>query len=183
MAEQNNTITDAEEVRLPPVNMRKFRIMSIWFVRFFFVLLFSFFVLSLIIPLRPKYSESEKRELTKFPKFTLTALVSGDYFDGINSWYSDTFPLREKLTDINAFFSAFYGKTDVQIQGDVKKGDDIPESHPGRHLRCIIRCVICGVKRAIKARELVLLGGIIRAAEAANTRADSGRHRHSVHCL
>ena len=131
MAEQNNTITDAEEVRLPPVNMRKFRIMSIWFVRFFFVLLFSFFVLSLIIPLRPKYSESEKRELTKFPKFTLTALVSGDYFDGINSWYSDTFPLREKLTDINAFFSAFYGKTDVQIQGDVKKGDDIPESHPG----------------------------------------------------
>ena len=131
MAEQNNTITDAEEVRLPPVNMRKFRIMSIWFVRFFFVLLFSFFILSLIIPLRPKYSESEKRELTKFPKFTLTALVSGDYFDGINSWYSDTFPLREKLTDINAFFSAFYGKTDVQIQGDVKKGDDIPESHPG----------------------------------------------------
>ena len=131
MAEQNNTITDAEEVRLPPVNMRKFRIMSIWFVRFFFVLLFSFFILSLIIPLRPKYSESEKRELTKFPKFTLTALVSGDYFDGINSWYSDTFPLREKLTDINAFFSAFYGKTDVQIQGDIKKGDDIPESHPG----------------------------------------------------
>ena len=45
MAEQNNTITDEEEVRLPPVNMRKFRIMSIWFVRFFFVLLFSFFVL------------------------------------------------------------------------------------------------------------------------------------------
>ena len=130
MAEQNNAITDAEEVRLPPVNMRKFRIMSIWFVRLFFVLLFSFFVLSLIIPLRPKYSESEKRELTKFPKFTLTALVSGDYFDGINSWYSDTFPLREKLTDINAFFSAFYGKTDVQIKGDVEKGDDIPESHP-----------------------------------------------------
>ena len=105
MAEQNNNASSTEEVRLPPVNMRKFRIMSIWFVRFFFVLLFSCFILSLIIPLRPKYSESEKRELAKFPKFTFTALVSGKYFDGINSWYSDTFPLREKLTDINAFFT------------------------------------------------------------------------------
>ena len=130
MAEQNNNASSTEEVRLPPVNMRKFRIMSIWFVRFFFVLLFSCFILSLIIPLRPKYSESEKRELAKFPKFTFTALVSGKYFDGINSWYSDTFPLREKLTDINAFFTGLYGKSDVRIQGDVATGDDIPESHP-----------------------------------------------------
>lgn len=130
MAEQNNNASSTEEVRLPPVNMRKFRIMSIWFVRFFFVLLFSCFILSLIIPLRPKYSESEKRELAKFPKFTFTALVSGKYFDGINSWYSDTFPLREKLTDINAFFTGLYGKSDVRIQGDVETGDDIPESHP-----------------------------------------------------
>ena len=138
-------------MRTSPVNMRKFRIMSIWFVRFFFVLLFSFFILSLIIPLRPKYSESEKRELTKFPKiYAYSPRLAADS-DGINSWYSDTFPLREKLTDINAFFSAFYGKTDVQQQGDVKKGDDIPRKPPGRHLRCIIRCVICGVKRAIKA--------------------------------
>ena len=124
MAEQNNNASSTEEVRLPPVNMRKFRIMSIWFVRFFFVLLFSCFILSLIIPLRPKYSESEKRELAKFPKFTFTALVSGKYFDGINSWYSDTFPLREKLTDINAFFTGLYGKSDVRIQGDVETGDD-----------------------------------------------------------
>ena len=130
MAEQNNNASSTEEVRLPPVNMRTFRIMSIWFVRFFFVLLFSCFILSLIIPLRPKYSESEKRELAKFPKFTFTALVSGKYFDGINSWYSDTFPLREKLTDINAFFTGLYGKSDVRIQGDVETGDDIPESHP-----------------------------------------------------
>ena len=111
MAEQNNTASSTEEVRLPPVNMRKFRIMSIWFVRFFFVLLFSCFILSLIIPLRPKYSENEKRELTKFPKFTFTALVSGKYFDGINSWYSgpddcrptDGMPLTLPVSIVRSF--------------------------------------------------------------------------------
>ena len=51
MAEQNNNASSTEEVRLPPVNMRKFRIMSTWFVRFFFVLLFSCFILSLAVQL------------------------------------------------------------------------------------------------------------------------------------
>lgn len=112
----------------PPVYTRALRIVSIWFTRLFFFLLMAVFVTALIIPLRPKYSENEKRELTKFPKFTLSALASGDYFDGISEWYADTFPFREKLTDINAFFSALYGKTDIQIQGDVAEGDEIPVS-------------------------------------------------------
>ena len=50
MAEQNNNASSTEEVRLPPVNMRKFRIMSIWFVRFFCVLLISCFILSNLPP-------------------------------------------------------------------------------------------------------------------------------------
>lgn len=110
-------------------NMRRLRILNVWYVRVFILILFSFFILSLIIPLRPKYSESEKRELAKFPKFTFSALFSGDYFDGINEWYSDTFPLREALTDVNAFFTGFYGKTDVQIHGTVQKGDEIPTNN------------------------------------------------------
>ena len=65
-------------------NMRRLRILNVWYVRVFILILFSFFILSLIIPLRPKFSESEKRELAKFPKFTFSALFSGDYFDGIN---------------------------------------------------------------------------------------------------
>ena len=33
-----------------------------------------------LIPLRPTFSEREKRELTKFPEFSVKALLSGDYF-------------------------------------------------------------------------------------------------------
>lgn len=129
--EINKTESKGEVERLtPPVYTRAFRIMSIWYTRLFFFLLMAVFVTALIIPLRPKYSENEKRELTKFPKFTLSALASGDYFDGISEWYADTFPFREKLTDINAFFSALYGKTDIQIQGDVTEGDEIPDLPP-----------------------------------------------------
>ncbi len=106
--------------------MRRTRILNILFVRFFLLLFFGFFVLSLIIPLRPTYSESEKRELAKFPKFSFAALFSGDYFDGINEWYSDTFPLRETLTGLNARLTALYGKTDIQIHGTVEQGDEIP---------------------------------------------------------
>ena len=94
--EQNNSDNEAKEILC---NQRKLRILNIIYVRFFIVLLFAFFVLSLIIPLRPKYSESEKRELAKFPKFTISAFFSGKYFSGLNEWYSDKFPLRYTLTN------------------------------------------------------------------------------------
>ena len=123
--EQNNSDNEAKAILC---NQRKLRILNIIYVRFFIVLLFAFFVLSLIIPLRPKYSESEKRELAKFPKFTISAFFSGKYFSGINEWYSDTFPLRDTFTNLNARLTGLYGKTKVQIHGTVEKGDDIPEA-------------------------------------------------------
>ncbi|MBQ3537931.1 MAG: hypothetical protein IJA39_05045, partial [Clostridia bacterium] len=43
-----------------------------------------------IIPLRPTVSETEKRELAKFPEFSISSLISGDYFSGISTWFSDT---------------------------------------------------------------------------------------------
>lgn len=123
--EQNNSDNEAKEILC---NQRKLRILNIIYVRFFIVLLFAFFVLSLIIPLRPKYSESEKRELAKFPKFTISAFFSGKYFSGLNEWYSDTFPLRDTFTNLNARLTGLYGKTKVQIHGTVEKSDDIPEA-------------------------------------------------------
>lgn len=123
--EQNNSDNEAKAILC---NQRKLRILNIIYVRLFIVLLFAFFVLSLIIPLRPKYSESEKRELAKFPKFTISAFFSGKYFSGINEWYSDTFPLRDTFTALNARLTGLYGKTKMQIHGTVEKGDDIPEA-------------------------------------------------------
>lgn len=127
--EKTETADKEDENRLIISNLRGIRILNIWYVRVFLLLLFAFFILSLIIPLRPKYSENEKRELAKFPKFTLSSFFSGDYFDGINTWFSDTFPLRENLTDLNARVTGLYGITDTRIHGTVEQGDEIPEEN------------------------------------------------------
>ena len=95
--------------------------------RVFFLVLFSVAVIALVPSLRPKKSETEKRELAKFPKFSFSSLFSGDYFDNISLWYSDTFPGRDTLVKINGFMTGSFGKTSVQIHGKVEKSDDIPD--------------------------------------------------------
>ena len=58
-------------------------------------------VVSFIIPLRPTQSQSEKRNLAEFPAFSWDSLVSGDYFDDITLWFSDTFPGRENWLEVS----------------------------------------------------------------------------------
>lgn len=87
-------------------------------------------VIGLIIPLRPKESVSEKRKLAEFPKITFESLKSGDFFDGFNNWYSDSYPGREKIVGLNSKIKSYYGiKSTVNIHGDVQKGDDIPDEY------------------------------------------------------
>lgn len=92
----------------------------------FFVLLFVGATVALYLPLRPTYSEAEKRELTKFPEFSVESLLDGSYFNGISTWYSDTFPFREMFINANSKIKSFYGIGD-SISGFVDEiGDDIP---------------------------------------------------------
>lgn len=87
-------------------------------------------IIGLIIPLRPKESVSEKRKLAEFPKITFESLKSGDFFDGFNTWYSDSYPGREMIVGLNSKIKSYYGiKSTVNIHGDVQKGDDIPEEY------------------------------------------------------
>ena len=79
------------------------------------MLILGLFV-SLLIPLRPKFSENEKRELAKFPSFSFSSLADGSFFRGIDSWFSDTFPFREamisaneKLENLRGFGDRIYG--------------------------------------------------------------------------
>ena len=124
--EKNITEENFDETQLLS-KLRRIRISNIWTVRLFFTVFFAVAVIALIIPLRPTYSETEKRELTKFPEFTFASFFSGEYFKGIDSWYSDTFPARDTFTDINTNLTMFYGINNVVIHGEVEEGDAIPE--------------------------------------------------------
>ncbi len=92
----------------------------------FFVLLFSGAAIALYLPLRPTYSDSEKRELTKFPEFSAAALMDGSYFNGISTWYADTFPFREVFMNVNSRIKSFYGIGGTISGFSDDMGDEIP---------------------------------------------------------
>ncbi len=81
----------------------------------FFVALFVFAVIGLMIPLRPSESVIENRTLEKFPSFTLSSFMNGDYFSDISTWYSDTYPFREELLTANSKFEELYGIRGEQL--------------------------------------------------------------------
>lgn len=83
----------------------------------FFLVLAVLTVISFILPLRPTVSYAEKRELAKFPEFSVSALVDGEYFSDITAWFSDTFPGRESWLNVSQELSAFHGYGDISIQG------------------------------------------------------------------
>ena len=77
----------------------------------FFTVLFVLAAVALIIPLRPTASMREKRRLARFPELTVGTLVSGDFFDGVSTWYSDTFPGRETWLDVATALNNSHGIT------------------------------------------------------------------------
>lgn len=91
----------------------------------FFVVLGALTVVSFLLPLRPAFSESEKRELTHFPDFSLEALVSGDYFDDITLWFSDTFPGREGWISLSQQAANFHGYSEIAIEGPLVLSDTV----------------------------------------------------------
>ncbi len=84
------------------------------------------FLLGLCWFLRPAESETEKRELTEFPKFTVDSFLSGEFTDQISLWYADTFPGREGMIKAYHGIEALFGvRSEQYLQGDV--GDVVPE--------------------------------------------------------
>ena len=66
-------------------------------------------VIAFVLPLRPETSMREKRKLREFPDFTFQSLLSGDYFDDIGLWFSDTFPGREAMLEIADQINSLHG--------------------------------------------------------------------------
>lgn len=83
-------------------------------------------VVSFIIPLRPTQSYSEKRELAKFPEFSVEALASGDYFDDISTWFSDTFPGRDGWMETANYITMLHGHSDIAFDADIMIQEEVP---------------------------------------------------------
>lgn len=102
----------------------------------FFIILFAGACVALYLPLRPTYSESENRELTKFPTLTFASLFDGSYFNGISTWYADTFPMREMFINVNAKIKSFYGIGDSisgfadNLEEEIPEEGDAPATVP-----------------------------------------------------
>ena len=84
-----------------------------------------FFVIGLLFFLRPSVSDTEKRELTKFPTFTVESFASGEWTSQISLWFADTFPIRELMISANSALEGIYGIRDEQVISG-GNADDIP---------------------------------------------------------
>ena len=87
-----------------------------------------FFVIGLLFFLRPTISDTEKRELTKFPEFTVESFISGEWTSQVSLWFADTYPMRETMISLNKSLESFYGIMTEQVHiGGV--ADDIPDGN------------------------------------------------------
>ncbi len=94
-----------------------------------FAIIFNFFP-------RPTISESEKRELAKFPKFTFESYFSGEFTKELSTFYSDSVPFREEFVTLAADMKELFGVRvdnvtfhgDVQIVNPEKPKVDITET-------------------------------------------------------
>ena len=62
---------------------------------FVFLLIVLLFLLINLFTRDREFSESENRNLSQKPAFSLSALIDGSYFSGITDWYNDQFFARD----------------------------------------------------------------------------------------
>ncbi len=120
-----------EEQEEPAETERPVTTMEAWSyvlrVGLFFLLLLIGAVAVWVSP-HPTHSDVEKRDLAKFPVFSIKTFFSGDYFDGINTWFADTFPGREGWVKLDSWENQFYRMSDEKLYGRPNKADDIPDA-------------------------------------------------------
>ena len=92
----------------------------------FFIVLSAVTILAWMIPLRPTVSEREKRNLERFPAFSVASLLDGSYFEHIGLWFSDTFPGRDTWIRLSQGIDSLHGRSGVMIYGTMDAGDAIP---------------------------------------------------------
>ncbi|MBE6903148.1 MAG: hypothetical protein E7480_00875 [Ruminococcaceae bacterium] len=95
------------------------------------VIIFGVFIFMFIFGLfftRTQRSDYDK-DLKKFPTFTISTFLSGDYTADIASWYTDTIHNRDRFKDMAAKIKYYYGvKKDEEVFGTVDIPDEETES-------------------------------------------------------
>lgn len=93
----------------------------------FLIPVFAFFFVSLF-DVDATRSEDEKRDLATMPTFTLKKFFSGDFTSEFETYYADTFPLREKMLGssrtINLFYSVSFGDNTTIIVDKTDHGEE-----------------------------------------------------------
>ena len=107
------------------VKKTRYRFAQIKYLLFLaFLVIFGF--IGILWFARPSTSALEKRELTKFPKISLSGIWDGSFFSGVDTWYSDTYPLREALIGADHKLEGLYGARSQQLVTNGEKADEIP---------------------------------------------------------
>lgn len=96
--------------------MKKNKLLTVFFCCFIGIFMLLFFALP-----KNETSVNEKRELAKFPKLTVSAILDGSFESGFEDYLCDHFPLREKLVALDAYFKLFTGRNG---ENGVYKGKD-----------------------------------------------------------
>lgn len=125
-------IKDPKKRRHAQALKKRKEMMRMWhhrYIRIFTYIFAALLAISiLLIPIRPKRSDLEKRDLAKFPAFSLTAIMNGSWFSGVDTWFSDTFPFREFLLSCQSATEKLYGIKGEELYGSAGQGDAIPDS-------------------------------------------------------
>lgn len=74
----------------------------------FIVFIFAVAVLYVFTP-KNSFSETEKRYLAEFPKFSFASLTSGEFTSGFEEYLSDHAPFRNALVSLNSYFELIKG--------------------------------------------------------------------------
>lgn len=96
----------------------------------FLALLIAGMIACAIPSLHPEVSQSEKRKLAEFPKLSVSAVISGDYFDDLTVWFSDTFPGRERWIALSNRVQSLHGYGELSFTGVMPQNDEIPMDEP-----------------------------------------------------
>jgi len=79
----------------------KNRVLSILFI----IMIFSIMLLGIIIPDKD-ISISERRKLAKFPNIKIETIINGDFFEELNDYLVEQFPLRDLFRSIKGSISS-----------------------------------------------------------------------------